>query len=88
MVWLDLIPIASDTFLTASFKVLLEVDILSPCVINYYDSMGIRIRQEFIKQVRPDGYDTISFKTEVEPGGKTYTKDIKENNMPKFLLQE
>lgn len=42
---------------------------------NYYDSLGMRI-QQFVKQVRPDNYDTIAFRTEKEPSGKTYTRQI------------
>jgi antitoxin component YwqK of YwqJK toxin-antitoxin module len=43
---------------------------------NYYDSSGVRTMQRFIKQLRPDDYDTIAFRTEIEPSGKTYTQRI------------
>jgi len=43
---------------------------------NYYDSLGVRTMQRFVKQLRPDDYDTVAFKTEIEPSGKTYTQRI------------
>lgn len=57
-------------------------------LINYYDSLGVRTRQEFIKQIRPDGYDTIEFQTEKEPNGRDYTENLHYNGIPSFMLDE
>src|SRR6185437_8707567 len=57
-------------------------------LINYYDSLGVRTRQKFIKQIRPDGYDTMAFRTEKEPSGKNYTQTLHHNGIPTFLLDE
>jgi len=55
---------------------------------NYYDSLGVRTKQNFIKLLRPDGYDTVEFRTEKEPSGKSYTQTLHHNGIPTFLLDE
>ena len=57
-------------------------------LVNYYDSLGVRMRQNFIKLLRPDGYDTIKFRTVEEPSGKSYTETVNHNGIPNFLLDE
>lgn len=57
-------------------------------LVNYYDSLGVRTRQWFIKQIRQDGYDTVRFRTEIEPSGKKYTETLNHNGIPTFLLDE
>lgn len=57
-------------------------------LINHYDSLGIRTRQEFIKQLRTDGYDTVEFRTEKEPSGKSYTQNLNYKGIPNYLLDE
>lgn len=44
--------------------------------------------QDFVKQIRTDGYDTISFRTEIEPSGRRYTESLHHNGIPTFLLDE
>jgi predicted PolB exonuclease-like 3'-5' exonuclease len=39
---------------------------------NYYNEQGLRTKQEVVTVVRPDGYDTVEFKTMIEPSGKRY----------------
>ncbi len=57
-------------------------------LINYYDEKGVRTKQEFIKQVRPDGYDTVLYRVGKTNSGKTYYESIKSTNIPSFLWQE
>jgi len=57
-------------------------------LVNYYDSISVRMKQNFIKLLRPDGYDTVEFQTEKEPSGKNYTKTLHNNGIPTFLLDE
>jgi hypothetical protein len=57
-------------------------------LVNHYDSLDMRTRQEFIKQIRPDNYDTVQFRTEKESNGKKYTQTLNHNGIPTFLLDE
>jgi len=57
-------------------------------IINYYDERGLRTKQEVVKVIRPDGYDTIAFKIEMYPNGKSYTEQLRWDAAHNFLLDE
>lgn len=57
-------------------------------LLNYYNEQGVRTKQEFLKAVGPDGYDTVAFKTEIEPSGRVYNENLIHNGVPSFLLDE
>lgn len=57
-------------------------------LFNYYNEQGLRNRQVLEKVIRSDGYDTVDIRIRIEPNGRRYSQQQRQDYWESMLYDD